>query len=149
MATETTPLSTVTPTISKQSAHSRWKALLPSMPDFMFVALLGWLFAAGPFGWVGLLSDGDTGWHIRTGEYILDNLRVPAVDLFSFSKPGEPWFAWEWGADVIFAALFRFAGLKALVLVCGALICLMITLVFVRTVRAGSNFFVALLLTGL
>jgi hypothetical protein len=50
---------------------------------------------------------------------------------------------------VIFASLFRFGGLKALVLFCGALICLTITLVFVRTVRAGSNFFVALLLTGL
>lgn len=119
------------------------------MPDFIFVALLVWLFAAGAFGWVGLLSDGDTGWHIRTGEYILDNLRVPTVDLFSFSKPGEPWFAWEWGSDVIFAALVRFGGLKALVLVCGAVICLTITLIFVRTLRAGVNFFVALLLAGL
>ena len=43
-----------------------------------------------------LLADGDTGWHIRTGEWILANHRVPHTDLFSFSRPGAPWFAWEW-----------------------------------------------------
>ena len=132
------------------AANRPWaKWLLPSFPDLMFVSLVWWLFAGGPFGWVGLLSDGDTGWHIRTGEYILDSGRVPYVDLFSFSKPGAPWFAWEWLSDVVFAGLYRFGGLKALVLFCGALICLAITLVFLRMLSRGVNLMVALVLGGL
>jgi len=41
-----------------------------------------------------LLADGDTGWHIRTGEWILRNGRVPGTDLFSYTMPTAPWFAW-------------------------------------------------------
>jgi hypothetical protein len=126
-----------------------WTALLPSVPDLIFIAFLIWLFAAGEFGWAGLLSDGDTGWHIRTGEFILDSHQVPRLDLFSFSKAGAPWFAWEWGSDVIFALLFRSGGLKLLVLVSAALICLTITLLFLRMLQEKVNLFLALLLAGL
>src|SRR2546429_9143814 len=85
--------------------------LVPSLSDCLFVAILLWVFAAGS-GWSVLLADGDTGWHIRTGEYILDTRTVPVRDLFSFSKAGQPWFAWGWLSDVIFALLHRAWGLK-------------------------------------
>jgi hypothetical protein len=35
---------------------------------------------------------------------------VPTVDLFSFARPGDPWFAWSGWADVTFA-LAQLAGL--------------------------------------
>ena len=81
---------------------SRWaRLLIPSLSDLFFLAILVWLFmSSGAAGWQGLLADGDVGWHIRTGEYILDHHAVPHQDLYSFSKPGAPWFAWEWGSDV-------------------------------------------------
>ena len=88
--------------------------LIPSLSDCLFLAILVWVFAAGS-GWSVLLADGDTGWHIRTGEYILDTRAVPVRDLFSFSKAGQPWFAWEWLSDVIFALLHRAWGLKGVV----------------------------------
>jgi hypothetical protein len=47
-----------------------------------------------------LFRDSDAGWHIRNGERILATGAVPRVDTWSFAKPGESWFAWEWGADV-------------------------------------------------
>ena len=71
------------------------RLLVPSLSDCLFLAILLWSFAAGS-GWTVLLADGDTGWHIRTGEYILNTHSVPVRDLFSFSKAGQPWFAWEW-----------------------------------------------------
>jgi hypothetical protein len=92
-----------------------WKRLLtPALPDVLFAALIAWLFALSAKGWGLLLSDSDTGWHIRTGEWILSNGRVPYTDMFSFTRPGEPWFAWEWGADVLFALLHRAGGLPLL-----------------------------------
>jgi len=42
--------------------------------------------AAGAFCW----PMGDTGWPIRTSEYILDTRSVPVRDLYSFSKAGQP-----------------------------------------------------------
>ena len=66
-------------------------------------------------GWSGLLADADAGWHIRTGEYILDNHTVPYQDLYLFSKPGAPWYAWEWLWDVAFAWLHLRWGMAAVV----------------------------------
>ena len=33
-----------------------------------------------------------------------------------FSKPGDPWFAWEWLSDVVFAGLNALGGLQAVVI---------------------------------
>ncbi|MBZ5596079.1 MAG: hypothetical protein LAP39_27870 [Acidobacteriia bacterium] len=122
----------------------RW--LIPSLSDCLFLALLVWVFAVGS-GWTVLLADGDTGWHIRTGEYILDTRSVPARDLFSFSKAGQPWFAWEWGSDVIFGALHRAWGLKGVVVLSGLLLSLSATLLFRYMLWRGANLLAALLAT--
>src|SRR5579872_6307441 len=88
---------------------------LPSLTDVAFLMPAMFLFIKLE-GARSLLSDGDTGWHIRTGEWILSHHRVPQADMFSFSRPGAPWFAWEWLWDVIFAMLHQRWGLAAVVL---------------------------------
>jgi hypothetical protein len=97
--------------------------LFPSLTDLAFLLPAFLLFALLPGAHL-LFSDGDTGWHIRTGDWILAHAAVPSVDLFSFSKPDQPWFAWEWGSDVLFALIHRVAGLAgvalATVLILGA-----------------------------
>ena len=67
-------------------------------------------------GWRQLFRDSDTGWHIRTGERILSSRTLPHVDPYSFSKASEPWFAWEWAADVAtaFAGSYGLAGVALL-----------------------------------
>lgn len=106
-----------------------------------------WLFICGAAGWQSLLADGDTGWHIRTGQYILEHHRVPVRDLFSFSRPGAPWFAWEWLTDVIYALAFHFAGLKAIVLMAGVMIALFAAVVLRYTLWRGANPLVAAVTT--
>src|SRR6516164_6132799 len=89
--------------------------LFPSITDIAF--LMPVIFMFGKLGGAkALLGDGDTGWHIRTGEWILANGRVPETDIFSFTKPGQPWYAWEWLSDVIFAWLHQHWGLAGVVL---------------------------------
>lgn len=83
------------------------------MADWIFVSLLGWLFF-GAAAATSLLSDGDTGWHIRTGEYVLATGDFPREDLFAFTMEGRTWFAWEWLADVIFASAHNVAGLAGI-----------------------------------
>ncbi|MEO8052274.1 MAG: hypothetical protein ABI833_17835 [Acidobacteriota bacterium] len=129
-------------------AHRWGRLLVPSLADFLFMALIAWLFmSSGAHGWQSLLADADVGWHIRTGEYILDHHQVPYHDLYSFSKPGAPWYAWEWLTDVFDGLLYRWAGLKGIVLAAGALIALFATTLMRRIVDAGAHLFVALLVT--
>src|SRR5437016_2451541 len=97
--------------------------LMPSLTDVAFLMPLVFLFTRME-GVRTLLSDCDTGWHVRTGEWILANGRVPDQDIFSFTKPGAPWFAWEWLWDISFAWLHRHGGLAAVVLVSMLVICL-------------------------
>lgn len=90
-------------------------AWLPSLGDVAFLMPVLFLFVKLD-GARFLLGDGDTGWHIRTGEWILANGRVPDRDIFSFTRAGEPWYAWEWLWDVIFGWLHLRWGMAAVVL---------------------------------
>ena len=120
------------------------RALTPSFSDCFFIFLFVWLFLAGPQGWNALLADADIGWHIRTGQWILANHAVPTHDLFSFSKAGAPWFAWEWLSDVIFASLFGAAGMKGVLLVTGIVLASYSTIVVRHAFWRGANAMVAL-----
>jgi len=100
----------------------------PSLTDFFFIAVIFWLFMADPSGWERLVTDGDTALHTRTGDYILDHGSIPTVDPFSFTKPGERWFPFQWLTGVLYALLNRWAGLKGIVLLAGAVIALTSTL---------------------
>src|SRR2546423_13588753 len=86
--------------------------LLPSFTDFAFLMPIVFLFGRMD-GLMTLFGDCDTGWHIRTGQWIMRNGGVPMRDVFSFSKAGQPWFAWEWLSDIGMAALNQGGGLRA------------------------------------
>src|ERR1035441_51593 len=116
--------------------------LLPSLADFAFLMPIVFLFARMD-GAKTLLGDCDAGWHIRTGQWILATDRVPVTDLFSFSKPGQPWYAWEWLSDVAWAWLTAHGGLAALVLFATLLISTTFALLY-RLARRKANPLVAL-----
>jgi type IV secretory pathway VirB2 component (pilin) len=126
--------------------ENRWARLaIPSLSDLFLLAILVWLFVSGGgMGWSGLLADADIGWHIRTGETILDTGRAPYVDPYSFSKPGETWFAWEWLADVIYGGLHRLAGLKGVVLAAALMLSVFATTLVRRMVWRDTHVFVAM-----
>jgi hypothetical protein len=125
---------------TRPGQNSRW---IPSLSEMVFVSVMAWLFlgASGP---EALLTDGDTGWHIRTGDYILATHSFPKQDLFSFSKPDQPWFAWEWLSDVIFAGLHKFGGLAGVVLLAGVLIAATSAVMLRYMVWQRSDLFVSI-----
>jgi len=95
-----------------------------------------------------LFRDSDTGWHIRAGEKILLDRAVPRVDPYSFTRPGAPWYAWEWGADVAMGAAHRSGGLGGVVLLYLAAITVC-TWLWVRLHWAcDSNFWIVCLLAS-
>ena len=86
--------------------------LIPSIADLIFCVLLLVLSFSSDSG---LLRDGDTGYHIRAGQYIIGSLSVPRLDIFSFHTPPLPWTAHEWLSEVIMAAVHGLAGLTGVV----------------------------------
>jgi hypothetical protein len=111
---------------------------LPSLTDFAFLMPLAFLFGRMD-GVPTLLSDCDTGWHIRTGDWMVANRVVPTHDVFSFSKPNGVWYAWEWLSDLVFAGLNHIGGLRAVVLLTLLLLCATFTLLFRLTTRHSSR----------
>ena len=123
-----------------------WGLAKPSLVDLFFPILLLAAFGRTQ-SWQALLADGDTGWHIRTGEFILQTGTVPFRDLFSFSRPGEPWFAWEWLADVVFALLHRWHGLGAVAAFSAVVLCGSAVLLLCWLLRRGVGLFIAVAVT--
>ncbi len=121
---------------------------LPSLTDIAFLMPLVFLFARLQ-GVRTLLGDGDTGWHVRTGQWILAHHQVPRVDMFSYTMPGKPWFAWEWLWDVTFAVIYQHGGLGSVVLVSMVVICLTFALLYRLLLRKCGNPLVAIAVTCL
>jgi hypothetical protein len=127
----------------RQAAWLRW--VLPSIADVFFLVLLG-LHAFSPMG-AGLLGDADTGWHIRNGEFILATHSVPRIDSFSYTRDGQPWYAWEWLYDAGIGAIHHFAGLNGVVLFTAVVIAVTFALLFHFVLRRSGSFAVAVVLT--
>src|SRR3981081_1160678 len=125
-----------------------WISLMPSLSDLAFLTPILVLFwCTTGLGW--LLTDSDTGWHIRAGEWILKTGRVPATDLFSFTKAGQPWFAWEWLSDVLMGVIHRDFGLAGIVLVSLLLLGATSVCVYRSTLAESGHRVIAIVLTGL
>jgi hypothetical protein len=117
--------------------------LIPSIADLFFcVIFLSLTF----FGGSGLLGDGDTGYHIRAGEYMFKTLSVPKSDIFSFHTPPLPWTAHEWLSEVVMAAVHGLFGLAGIVAFFAFLLACTIALLFKTLKSHGASLLIA---TGL
>jgi hypothetical protein len=114
--------------------------LLPNFIVVVFaVTLLQVLFLSD--GGLGLFRDSDTGWHIRNGEAILQSWTLPHVDAFSYTRQGQPWFAWEWLSDAVFARTYQSAGLAGVAVLAAVIIAVTASAVAQFTLSLGGNLF--------
>ncbi len=90
-----------------------------------------------------LFRDSDAGWHIRNGEHILSSGSLPRTDSWSLTKSGQPWFAWEWGADVLSGAAHQAGGPAWVAGLYGILIALATWLWFNLQWTIGTQFLLA------
>jgi hypothetical protein len=141
-ADETTSAKTAAE-LKPQPAWLYW--VLPSIADIIFLALLCTVVFR-PIG-TGLLGDADTGWHIRNGENILATHIVPRTDPFSYTKAGQPWFAWEWLYDAGIAEVHHLAGLNGVALLTLILVCGTFAFLFQLILRRSGNLLCSVLLT--
>ena len=131
--------------VSEAKLQPEWiRWVIPSASDLFFVILLAMLVFTSLS--VRLLGDAGIGWHIRTGQLILQTQSVPRVDPFSSSMGGQPWFAWEWLYDVTVGWLESAVGLNGVVLFTALVMAATFSLTFRMLLQRGTNILVAAML---
>jgi len=88
------------------------------MDRVVFCGLLLWTFLSLCFP----LADTDFWWHLKTGEWILQNGAIPQVDLYTFSSVGRPWIDLHWGFQLLITLLYRLGGIDLVILTKAAVI---------------------------
>ncbi len=94
--------------------------VVPQIADLVFIIIA----ALVPTVYYNRLmfSDGDMLRHVRLGEWMLAHGALVRFDAFSFTRPGAPFTAYEWGSEVVFGALHHVGGLAAVALASAAVI---------------------------
>jgi hypothetical protein len=59
---------------------------------------------------VRIPTDTDTWWHIRSGEYMVENREILRSDPFSFTRYGEEWVDHSWGSQIIIYSFYHLFG---------------------------------------
>jgi len=91
------------------------------------------IFAIGLFAMAARnVTDPDVGWHLRTGQLIIQNHAVFHTDPYSFTKFGQPWVNHEWLSGVLIFIVFRTAGWAGLIVVFAAIVSTAFMCVFRR-----------------
>lgn len=123
---------------------------LPDVGDILFIFIVQVpLFLLPNF----IFGDGSTGWHLVTGNYIIENFpklgfpgAIPRTDLMSYTFPDKAWVAYEWLSDVLMALLVKAGGLNLLAVAVSAAIGFLFILLYDRMRREGCHFLFAVFL---
>ncbi len=95
------------------------------------------------------LREPDLWWQIRTGEWIIQNHRMPLQDVFSYTYSGVEWINVKWLSEVLYAIITSLSGPECVFLVQSVVICLLVLfLIKLRDIigKSGSSVSTALAL---
>ena len=78
-------------------------------PRWLLMVVL--LYCAPVVAAVRPFRDPDLWWHLRTGQWIVEQGRVPWTDPFSTYGAGKAWIAYSWLLEIVLYGLYRLFGL--------------------------------------
>ena len=86
----------------------------------------------------GTFETGNSSWRLT---------RCRKLTLFSYTRAGQPWYAWEWLYDLVIGAIHHVAGLNGVVLFTAVIIAGTFALLFRFVLRRSGSFAAAIALT--
>ena len=113
------------------------RGVRPSLYDIIFV-IWAVVVPVG-FGYRLLNSDGDLARHLRLGEIMLDQRALLTRDVFSFTKAGQPFLAFEYGSELVYAGAYKAAGLAGVAVLAGLILALTYALLARFLIRRGGD----------
>lgn len=102
MCTATLPLAVPR---AEQAGASSWPA----------VVMLAGVLAIPVLAAVRPVTDSDIWWHLRAGQWIVDNGQVTTTDPFSTYGADRPWVAYSWLFEVLVFGLYQWLGLAGVI----------------------------------
>jgi hypothetical protein len=87
---------------------------------------------AAAFPLTSPIRDPDFWWHLRSGQLILQSGGLLHTDPFTYTVSSHVWTMHEWLTEVLFAALYRWQGLAAIVAVLSVVSWLGVLFIFLR-----------------
>src|SRR5262249_49316789 len=66
------------------------------------------------------LRDPDAWWHLRSGQWILENHHLPTLDPFSFGSADREWIDLHWGFQIPLTLAFQLGGVAGMILIASA-----------------------------
>jgi len=85
------------------------------------------------------VSESDTFWHLKTGEWILSHTSIPRTDPFSSTVYGKPWPDWEWLFQAGIYSVYAWGGFNALVVAKAAIVFLTGLVLYLTCRRNGAG----------
>ncbi len=82
---------------------------------------------------------GDISYQVRAGQLMFEAGRVIDTDPFTFTVAGEPWVNQQWGASIVFAAVYDLVGWTGLLLMRALLVGSAFALVYAANRATGAN----------
>lgn len=86
------------------------------------------------------LREPDLWWQIKTGEWILENGKVPSQDVFSFTQKGESWINIKWGFEVIAAVVSQHFGAENVFLIQAIMLLLLLFFLYKLSLELAAQF---------
>lgn len=84
------------------------------------------------------LHEPDLWWMFRTGEWMVQNSKIPTEDVFSYTLKGTEWISVKWLFELIAYGLVSIAGPESISLL-QSLVNVLLVILFARTVRNFSK----------
>src|SRR4051794_28050425 len=94
------------------------------------------------------ISEWDTGWHLRTGQWIAEHGSVPSTDPVSSYGQGKPWVAYSWLFGLLLHGLYEAFGLTGILFYRIVLSLAVVVALHVLIARRESRFGVTAGLVG-
>jgi hypothetical protein len=117
----------------------------PSLDSILFNAIFLGVLILGQQQVLG--TDGDTPLHLRLGNDILTHGGLVTTNTLTSAGYGQPFIAWEWLSELLFAGAWRLLGLNGVVAVVSIIVALTSLLLFRAVRRRGVPMLLALPLT--
>ena len=100
--------------------------------------LVTWITFLAIFAMSARVSvDSDTWWHLRAGQWIIEQRAVPQTDPFSYTRLGQPWEYPGWLVEVPMIWIYQALGPGGLNLWTAVMVTLAFTFVW-RTLTGGA-----------
>ena len=113
-----------------------FSVLRPGLADALFVVLL---IRVMMLGQTQLLKDPGIGWHVKTGQMILQTGRIPRTDPFSYTRGGQAWVPHQWLAETMMGAAYQLGGFNGVVLLASAFIAFLFRYLYRLLLAQGAG----------